>query len=264
MIRVGVFDSGIGGLSVVQYLLSGEDSLHIEYYADSKHIPYGDKSPEFIKDRSEKICSFLYSKHVECIIVACNTATAIAIDSLRNRFKLRFIGIEPGIKPALKKTKTNAIAILATHNTIRSARFKKLIDENNAEQKYNFYLRAGNGLVEQVEKFQLDDLQLLHGHLDSCLINNVDTLVLGCTHYSYLKNEINNYLHSNGKKISIIDSSEAVGRHAIGLLSNYPHQQPKKKGIYSLSLSTTGEIEPLIKASEYLGLLFESALSIAD
>jgi glutamate racemase len=207
---IGVFDSGVGGLSVLREIhreLPDEDLL---YVADSGHAPYGDKSTELIEARSIAIVEFLMSQHAKAIVVACNTATGVAIQTLRTRFSGPIIAIEPAVKPAAAHTRSGVIAVLATSRTIASINFAKLHERFGADVK--ILMQACPGLVELVEAGDLSNDRtraLVAQYVVPLLEQGVDTLVLGCTHYPFLAPLIQEIA---GPTVTIIDPSAAIAR----------------------------------------------------
>lgn len=192
-------------LGHVRDLLPHEDIL---YVADREHLPYGSKSDEFIFSRVQAIAEFLLSQPVKAIVVACNTATAAAIHALRARYDLPIIGMEPGVKPAIQTSRNGHIGILATEGTLGSHKFRDLIERhaNGCE----LFIKPCHGWVEHIEAGDLDEsatLQMIETTLSPLLEKDVDTLVLGCTHYPFLARQIQQ-LAGNG--ISIIDTGQAV------------------------------------------------------
>ncbi len=220
---IGVFDSGVGGLAVLREIrreLPGEDLL---YVADSGHAPYGDKSAPLIEARSIAIVEFLISQQAKAIVVACNTATGVAIKALRTRFQLPIIAMEPAVKPAAAQTKTGVIGVLATSRTIASDNFAKLHERFGADVK--ILMQACPGLVEQVEAGNLsgdNTRALLEQYVLPLLAQQADTLVLGCTHYPFLAPLIREIA---GATVNVIDPSAAIARElrrrlaSAGLLS---------------------------------------------
>lgn len=208
---IGVFDSGVGGLSVLKEIrkeLPAEDLL---YVADSAYAPYGNKGPDFIQQRTLAIASFLLDQKVKALVVACNTATATAIASLRQTFNLPIIGMEPAIKPAVAATKTGIVGILATEGTLSSARFAALLGRFSTET--SVLTQPAHGLVELVEKGQLDRqtaYPLLSTYIHPLLEQGADTIILGCTHYAFLSDIIRQIV---GPNVAIISTGEAVAKH---------------------------------------------------
>jgi glutamate racemase len=224
---IGVFDSGVGGLSVLREIrreLPHEDLL---YVADSGHAPYGDKSTEFIEARSVSITEFLLSQNAKAIVVACNTASGVAIKTLREKFSGPIIAMEPAVKPAAMHTRSGVIAVLATSRTIASNNFAKLHERFGADVK--ILMQACPGLVEQVEIGNLSDDKtraLIAQYVEPLLKQGIDTLVLGCTHYPFLTPLIQQIA---GSTVTIIDTSAAIAREVrrrltiAELLSNREH-----------------------------------------
>ena len=213
---IGIFDSGVGGTSIwkeVNALLPLENTI---YLSDSKNAPYGDKNKQAIIDLSIKNTELLLSKNCKLIIVACNTATTNSIKILREKYNVPFIGIEPAIKPAAIQTKTNTIGVLATKGTLNSELFEKT--SNTINQKIVRKEIIGKGLVELIESGKLHSkemTELLSSYIIPLLKENVDCLVLGCTHYPYLIPQIKEIA---GNKIKIIDSGEAVAKQTKAVL----------------------------------------------
>lgn len=213
---IGFFDSGIGGTSIwkeVIKLLPNENTI---YLSDSKNAPYGGKSAKEISELSKKNTDFLLKENCKLIIVACNTATTNAISFLRATYHIPIIGIEPAIKPASLITKTNNIGVLATKGTLNSVLFEKTssaIRKNIRIQETN-----GEGLVPLIEDGKLNSKEtsaLLSLYLGPMLANNIDSLVLGCTHYPYLIPQIREII---GPDIKIIDSGAAVAKQTKAIL----------------------------------------------
>ena len=230
---IGIFDSGVGGTSIwkeIVQLLPNENTV---YLSDSSNAPYGEKSKEAIIKLAKKNTEYLIQQGCKIIVVACNTATTNAIKELRASYNLPFIGIEPAIKPASLKTKTNVIGILATKGTLASELFEKtssLIKEKNTIIEI-----VGKGLVELIEdgKIYTKEMQtLLENYLHPLLAKNIDCLVLGCTHYPYLIDQIREII---GEKIQIIDSGEAVAKQTKAILAqNNKLNLNQQKGTHQL------------------------------
>lgn len=212
---IGIFDSGIGGTSIwaaIHKLLPNEKTI---YLADSKNAPYGQKSKAEIIALSIKNTDFLLEMDCKLIVVACNTATTNAIQELRSKYTLPFIGIEPAIKPAATNSKTQKIGILATRGTLNSELFNKTAE---MFQNTKIIEQVGYGLVRLIEdgKINSPDMdQLLNSYLTPMIEEDIDYLVLGCSHYPYLIPQIKKILPPN---IQIIDSGEAVARQTYAVL----------------------------------------------
>ena len=208
---IGVFDSGLGGISVLHEIRALLPSESLVYIADSAHVPYGEKSPEFIVQRSIAITEFLLAQPVKAIVVACNTATAAAVTELRQRWpELLIVGMEPAVKPAVLASVSGKIGILATTGTLRSARFAALLERFASDVEV--ITQPCPGLVELIEAGQLDSPEtsaLLNSYLKPLLQAGCDSLILGCTHYPLLKPLLQT-LVPNG--VQLIDTGKAVAR----------------------------------------------------
>jgi len=205
---ISVFDSGIGGLSVLKEITKLMPRESINYFADSGNCPYGSKSKTETISLSKKNIEFLLKQKCKIIVVACNTATATAIDTLRNEYPVPFIGMEPAVKPASLYTKTKKIGILATQNTFNGNLFKNTFEKYASQIKV--YVQPGHGLVELVESGNNKSKKtenLLKKYIEPMIENGVDTLVLGCTHYPFLNDLI---LKITDNKIKIFDPASAV------------------------------------------------------
>jgi len=215
---IGIFDSGVGGISIwkeIHMLLPYESSI---YLADSKHAPYGEKSKDRIIDLSVKNTEFLLDKGCKLIVVACNTATTNAIKTLRETYSIPFIGIEPAIKPAALNTKTKAVGILATKGTLSSDLFHKTT--NLYASGIKVVEQVGEDIVSLIENGKTNSPEmksLLQFYLEPMLNADIDYLVLGCTHYAYLIPQLADLLP---KHVKIIDSGEAVARQTKTVLVN--------------------------------------------
>lgn len=213
---IGLFDSGIGGTSIWKEITDLLPHKNTIYLSDSKNAPYGDKSAEEIINFSIKNTEFLLNQNSKLIVVACNTATTNAISILREKYDIPFIGIEPAIKPAALATKTKTIGILATKGTLNSKLFASTSEKIDKEIKKIEVI--GTGLVELIEsgKIYSDEMKsLLFSYLEPMLKNNVDAIVLGCTHYPYLIPVIQELV---GNSIQIIDSGRAVAKQTKAVL----------------------------------------------
>jgi glutamate racemase len=205
---IGVFDSGVGGLSVLKEIRALMPAEDLAYVADSAHVPYGDKSDEFIRARSEFLTGFLLERGAKAIVVACNTATAAAVGHLRTRFAVPIVAMEPAVKPAVAATRNRTVGVLATTGTLASARFSALLSRfGNGTQVIT---QPCPGLVEQVE---LGDLEgpltraLLERYSAPLMRAGCDTVILGCTHYPFLRPLLATIL---GPDVAIIDTGAAV------------------------------------------------------
>ncbi|KAA6186953.1 glutamate racemase [Thiohalocapsa marina] len=232
---IGVFDSGVGGLTVLREIrreLPAEDLLYI---ADSGHAPYGDKPAHQVEARAIAIGERLRNEGAKAVVVACNTATAIAAQSLRARLDIPVIAMEPAIKPAAEQTRSGVVGVLATSGTLVSDRFLQLV--GRFRERVEVLVRPCPGLVEQVEAGQLDSdatRALLADYVLPLLARGADTLVLGCTHYPHLAPLIRELA---GPDVIITDSGAAVARQVrrrlteTGLLN--PRQDPGAERIWT-------------------------------
>jgi glutamate racemase len=217
---IGVFDSGVGGLSVLRALLLQRPGLSARYIADSGHAPYGDREAAHVIERSTRIVDHLVEQGAELIIVACNTATAWAIDGLRLRHpQIRVVGVEPGIKPAVQASARQRIGVMATPATLASARFAALLERHAAGCEVQAI--ACTGLAAAIERDSADGAAeialLLDRYCATLQRAGVDTVVLGCTHYAFIAESIASRL---GPQVQIMDTASAVARHALsGLVS---------------------------------------------
>lgn len=209
---IGVFDSGVGGLSVLREIrarLPGESLL---YLADSGHVPYGEKSPEFIRARCRAIATFLLEQGAKALVLACNTATAAAVAELRERYpNVPLVGMEPAVKPAAQATRSGVVGALATTGTLKSAKFAALLDRFASDVRV--ITQPCPGLVECVEAGELDTeatRSLLQGFVEPLIEQGCDTLILGCTHYPFLKPLLAELLPAT---VTLVDTGAAVARH---------------------------------------------------
>jgi glutamate racemase len=216
---IGLFDSGIGGISIYNEIKKSIPKESTIYIADNLNAPYGEKTKTEIIRLSIKNTQKLIDLNCKLIVVACNTATTNAIDVLRKKFNIPVIGIEPSIKPAMLETKSNNIGVLATEKTLSSNLFLKT--SNRFSKGVNIHEQIGFDLVRIIEEKGIDEKLLnskLRGYIESMLEKNIDHLVLGCTHYYFLKKLLKNMLP---KGIKILDSSKAVTKRIQILLKDY-------------------------------------------
>ena len=210
--KIGVFDSGLGGLTVVSSIEKIFKGAELFYIADTAYAPYGEKTSEQILERCDLITTYLLENHgIEALIVACNTATSAAITDLRAKFPfLIVIGTEPGIKPAIMNTKTLHVAVLATPRTLKGDKYQLLVNELSAIKEIKLHEQACIGLVEQIEKGDVDTKEtfnMLEKWLEPMKNSNVDTIVLGCTHYPLVANVIKQIM---GNEITLIETGDAI------------------------------------------------------
>lgn len=213
---IGVFDSGVGGLTVLRELAIHLPHCSYIYFADNANAPYGPKGPEEIIRHSHAITDFLIQNGCSLIVVACNTATAAAIDYLRQNFSVPFVGMEPAIKPAALNTKTKSIGILATKGTFEG----RLYQETSAKYASNVstHYTIGDGLVELVENGKANSSEmtsLLKEYINPMVQKDIDYLVLGCSHYPFFISTLQKLLPKN---VSIINPAGAVAKQTARLI----------------------------------------------
>jgi glutamate racemase len=207
---IGIFDSGIGGLSVLGHIRQLLPREQLIYVSDRAHLPYGTKQEAFVIERAQHITRFLLQRQVKAIVIACNTATAAAVKHLRAAHDLPIIGMEPGVKPAIQVSTRGRIGVLATQGTLSSGKFQSLLYKHAQESEV--IICPCEGWVEAIEfkgPEHHETLKLVHQQLLPVLETGVDTLVLGCTHYPFLKPSIEK---SAGSTVRIIDTGPAVAR----------------------------------------------------
>jgi glutamate racemase len=207
---VGVFDSGVGGVSVlreIRRVLPAEDLI---YLADSAYTPYGDRPPSVITERSITMVTLLERAGAKAVVVACNTATGVAVDALRARFTMPIIAIEPAVKPAAAHTRSGVVGVLATTQTLASVRFSKLVENHASDVRV--VTQPSPGLVERVESGELTSAatrSMVEQYVRPLLQSGADTIVLGCTHYPFLSAVIQDVA---GPDVAVIDPAVAVAR----------------------------------------------------
>lgn len=207
---VGIFDSGLGGLSVLRAIQAHLPEEALLYVADSLHAPYGARDNGFITERTLAIGEWLISQGAKALVVACNTATAESIALAREHLAIPIIGVEPGIKPAAALSQTRVAGVMATPVTLNSERFRTLIERHAAGCR--FICQPGYGLVEAVERCDISSERvrsLLASYLQPMLEAGADTLVLGCTHYPFLDAAIRDIV---GDRLALVDTSVAIAR----------------------------------------------------
>jgi glutamate racemase len=253
---IGIFDSGVGGISVLKHihaLLPHEDLI---YLADSQYAPYGNKTAQQITQRCLILSDNLLQKNVKAIVVACNTATAAAISELRQTFEIPIIGMEPAVKPAAEASNNKVIGVLATVGTLKSAQFAALLESYGHNVKV--VTQACLGLVECIERGELNTLQtkaLIRQYTAPLLAEGADTIVLGCTHYPFVKDAIREVV---GENVNLIDTGAAVAKQLKRQLEeksliSSSHQKAK------IDFWTNSEVE---NAAQVLVTLWGSPLEV--
>lgn len=237
MIKIGVFDSGEGGLSVLKEITRLLPEAEYIYYSDNAHCPYGEKSPEYIQDRARAITERLLKEGADVIVVACNTATAAAISVLRSEYSdassqevrdrvqkltggrhdhICFIGMEPAVKPAALGTRTGVVGVLATAGTLKGSKYLKT--KESVDDQVNVFEHVGRGFVELVEEGRLSGSEaedVVKASLGPLLSAGADIIVLGCTHYPFLLPVLQKVA---GPDIRFIDPAPAVARQLVHVL----------------------------------------------
>jgi len=214
---IGIFDSGIGGLSVLRAIRAQMPNESVIYFGDQGHIPYGPRPMEQIRDFSEAITKFLLEQDAKIIVVACNTASAAALKYLREKFPdVQFVGMEPAVKPAAETTQTGKVGVLATPATFQGALYASVVERfaNGVE----LFQNTCNGLVQQIEQGNLngdETRHILEDALLPMLEKNIDTVVLGCTHYPFVIPLIEEIV---GEKVRVIDPAPSVAKQVKRLL----------------------------------------------
>jgi len=263
---IGVFDSGIGGLSVLKALRAEMPQERFIYWADSGYAPYGERSDDFVIARSHDITEKLLAKGpMKAVVVACNTATAVAIESLRTHYPhLPFIGVEPALKPALAQTQTGYVGVMGTQGTLNSTRFYNLLKTVQTDalpKKGQFVLQACKGLALAIEKQTEKSLhdttevaQLCAKYVQSMgsfghATAQIDTLVLGCTHYIFVQEILQNLV---GPDVQLISTGEAVAKQTKRLITpatEVPAAPSHSRESEKIELWTTGALSSLQSAA---------------
>ncbi|NVK22001.1 MAG: glutamate racemase [Kangiellaceae bacterium] len=217
---IGIFDSGVGGLSILKAIQHHLPNENLLYFADSKYAPYGKLDQKILHERCRFIAQFFVEKNAKALVIACNTATAVMADWLRAEFDLPIIALEPAIKPAAEITKTNNIGVFATENTLHSERYLSLLQKYAKDKKV--FESSCAGFVEQVELGELatpKTLSLIENYLNPMLEQNIDVLVLGCTHYPFLEQSIRKIAGEH--QLEILDTADAVSLQLTRVLAEH-------------------------------------------
>ena len=252
---IGVFDSGVGGLSVLHHIRHVLPNERLIYVADSGHVPYGDKSAAYIEQRSHILVRFLIEQGADAIVIACNTATVASAASLRSQFNIPIVAMEPAVKPAVAATRSGVIGVLATVGTLESARFAALLERYAG--KVEIVTQGCPGLVEQVERGDLNGArtrELIVRYTTPLLERGADTLILGCTHYPFLAPLITEVV---GNAITLVDTGAAVARQLRSrILDELPPRAPNS--VADTHFWTSGGAE---QASRIMSVLWGEIIS---
>lgn len=256
--RIGVFDSGVGGLSVLKAIHKALPGASFLYFADSAHAPYGEREDAYVLERSQRITEHLMGSGCQAVVIACNTATAVAADALRQRWPdLSIVGVEPGIKPAVALSKDRRVGVMATRSTLHSSRFMGLLQRYSAGAQ--IVSQACTGLAQAIEAGALNSpevLELVHRHCAPLTAAGVDTVVLGCTHYAFVQDLIQQTM---GPGVSIVDTAEAVAKEVVRRLPSRP--QPHTKPV--LRFESSGDATALVSMARH-GLLLDATVAIEN
>lgn len=238
---IGIFDSGVGGLTVAHEIAQRLPAESLLYYADNAHAPYGNKAPGEIIRYAEEISEWLINQGVKLIVVACNTATGIAISHLREQYAVPFVGMEPAVKPAAALSRTGKIGVLATANTFEADHFRRT--KNRFANHVEVLMTVGTGLVELIEGGQARSdkmMNLLKAYLLPMKEAQIDQLVLGCTHYPLLVPLIQEIL---GQDIRIHNPAPAVARQVERVLDEQGMLNPGKESpVYTIEASGSPDL----------------------
>jgi glutamate racemase len=270
---IGVFDSGIGGLSVLQALQAELPQERFVYLADSAHAPYGERGDAFVAERTHAIADYLVTHHhIKALVVACNTATAAAIHEARLRYPhMPLVGVEPALKPAVSHSQTRHIGVIGTHGTLGSAKFANLLA--TVQDQAQFVIQPCRGLANAIElstaqapatdKTQTEVHRLCAQYTQAMgtfgkALGQIDTLVLGCTHYVFAADDLQQIL---GPDVTLLSTGEPVARQtrrlleAAGLLASAPQNLSEAKAYKHTQLLTSGSLTALQAAAlRWLGL----------
>jgi glutamate racemase len=244
--KLGVFDSGLGGLSVLRALHTALPHTPLHYVADSGYAPYGERSTEFVVQRSRRIANHLVRSGASVVVVACNTATAAAIDVLRAQWpQVRWVGIEPGIKPAVALYPLGRIGVMATPALLKSEKFERLVALHRGQA--NLVHQPCMGLAALIERGDLNAPELLALVAQYCQPLKdaaVDAVVLGCTHYPFVAHHIQTAV---GSHVRLLDSADAVAQQALRVLGSVPPITPAAPKVH---LQTTGDVALLASVAQ--------------
>ena len=253
---IGIFDSGVGGLSVLRSLRQVLPAEPLLYLADQAHVPYGPRPLEQVRYFSEQITRYLLGEGAKLIVVACNAASAAALQHLRQVFpEIPFVGMEPAVKPAAEQTRSGVVGVLATPATFQGALYASVVER--FANGVNLLQSTCPGLVQQIEAGDLDGPVthgILEGALRPMLAQGIDTVVLGCTHYPFVIPLIEQIV---GPGVRVIDPAPAVARQVARLLDERGLRQPEKNESSEIRLITTGDVPAM--AARVRGMIGEGA-----
>ena len=262
MKTIGVFDSGVGGLSVLRALLAEMPQAHFVYLADGAHAPYGERNPQQIAERAHRITEGLrHHFGIDALVVACNTATALAIEGLRaEHADWPIVGVEPALKPAAALTRTGHVGVMATRGTVESDRYARLRQrlESGSNSPLHFSSQACDGLADAIERDDKAAIQTLCERYWQALkadredLPAVDTLVLGCTHYLFAADILRAL---TGSAVALVETGVPVAKRTQAVLKDLPDRSHVSGSPPGVTLLSTGDPEPLARAAHrWLGL----------
>lgn len=247
---IGIFDSGMGGISVLAEAIKIMPFEKYIYFGDSKNAPYGEKTPEEVARLSKDICNYLIGQGVKAIVVACNTATSAAIKQLRETYDIPIIGMEPALKPAVEKFPKGTIAVMATNMTLKEKKFSNLMDKYG--KNANIIKLPCPILVELVEegKFEGEEVEkAILSCFEGVNLDKLDAVVLGCTHYIFLKSTIRKIL---GPRVEIIDGNEGTIRHLQDILESTSTVSELENEFVDVQIYNSKDSEDIINLSKTL------------
>lgn len=258
---IGVVDSGVGGLSILRALRERLPDASMVYVGDVAHAPYGDRSAQEVVERSAQVVDWLVCQGATMIVVACNTATVLAIETLRARWpRLVFVGVEPGVKPAAARSRTRRIAVMATAATATSERLRHLIARY--AQDAHVHIQPCPGLADAIERGELSGpalLDVLKPHCDAIRAANVDTVVLGCTHYAFVEASIRASL---GTEVKLIDTATAIAERSASLWEQSRPAFDDSSAVRVVSTGATDTMQLLLARCAVLNHITVEVLTI--
>lgn len=249
-LAIGVFDSGMGGISVLAQIIKQMPNERYIYYGDSLNAPYGVKTPKEVRKLSKNICDFFIEEGVKAIVVACNTATSAAIKELRNTYNIPIIGMEPALKPAVEMNPDGKILVMATEMTLKEKKFAKLMERYGKEAE--IVKLPCPKLVELVEDGILEG-KVMEDAIRECIgdikSEEISSIVLGCTHYVFLRDSIRNVV---GNSVEIIDGNEGTARHLQNVLNESDMLNTEQREEVDVTIYNSREDEAIMTQSKNL------------
>ena len=243
--KIGVFDSGLGGLTILKELTTTIKGANFFYLADTLNAPYGEKTPQQILQYSLTITDFFIENHqIDALIIACNTATSASIEQIRLKYpNLIVIGTEPGIKPAIEMSSTGRVGVLATPATLKGKKYQELVKKLTSKHNVVLFEQSCPGLVEQIENAEIDSKktkEMLHSWLLPMREGGVDTIVLGCTHYPLVSESIKSIMQ---RELNLVHTGDAIAKRLLDLSKSIAHVN---SGIVNITLYSTSQINKKI------------------